>query len=305
MCVIVAKNKDARIPTIEELKNCFDRNGDGSGFMYVDNGKVVIDKGYMTFKSFKKHFNKLCKKYDNFNNKSLVIHFRIGTAGANSPENTHPYIITSDEKKLHNTYMRSDLGVAHNGIIYDYNPRFDEKGTNDTQEFIKKYLTPLKENYKYFYKNKYILDGIKDITNSKFALLDNEENIYYIGDFINFDGVMYSNESYKKLSFNNSLYKWNSKDYDDYESCNNIKNYNFDEEYAKIKDNEEEDLWLDIIKIEEGWYIETAVGDWWLNREKNLYYDFDKMQVLKKIGEEYQVLFNQAVIFDENYEEIY
>ena len=43
MCIIIAKDKKSRIPTEKELKNSFEYNNDGAGFMYVDNNKVVID----------------------------------------------------------------------------------------------------------------------------------------------------------------------------------------------------------------------------------------------------------------------
>ena len=68
MCIIIAKTKTMRLPTETELRNCFSRNPDGAGFMYVDNEKVVIDKGYMDVNTFIKRFNKLCKRNNNFIN---------------------------------------------------------------------------------------------------------------------------------------------------------------------------------------------------------------------------------------------
>ena len=35
MCIIVAKDKNVDVPTIDILKRCFDYNSDGAGFMYV------------------------------------------------------------------------------------------------------------------------------------------------------------------------------------------------------------------------------------------------------------------------------
>ena len=307
MCVIISKEKSARIPTIEELKNCFERNSDGAGFMYVNNNKVVIDKGYMSYKSFKKHFYKLCKKFDNFKNKSLVIHCRIGTAGANNPENCHPYAVVNNADDLHKQYFCSDLGVVHNGIITEYNPPITQKDTNDTQEFIKKYLTPLKENYHGFYKNKYILSGIEDITRSKFVFLDNEDNLYYVGDFVEHDGVKYSNESYKKIDYASAFKNWDNYSIFKNNDANEnevIKEYNPDDYYGD--DKTADDLNYTIIKIAKGWFIETASGDWWTNKEDNLYYDPEKMQILKKLdNQDYQIIINNGYVFDENYEEVF
>ena len=56
MCIIIAKEKYGRLPSEKELKNCFTNNSDGAGFMYVKNGKVVIDKGYMKYEAFIKHY---------------------------------------------------------------------------------------------------------------------------------------------------------------------------------------------------------------------------------------------------------
>ena len=52
MCIIIAKNKNNRLPKKAELEYSFNHNHDGAGFMYPDNGKVIIDKGYMTFEKF-------------------------------------------------------------------------------------------------------------------------------------------------------------------------------------------------------------------------------------------------------------
>lgn len=80
MCIIVAKEKNVGLPTYKQLLNCFEYNNDGAGFMYVKNNKVIIDKGYMTWKKFYKRYQKLCRKFNNFENQSLIMHFRIGTS---------------------------------------------------------------------------------------------------------------------------------------------------------------------------------------------------------------------------------
>ena len=80
MCIIVAKEKGQKLPSKDILKTCFERNNDGAGLMYVQDNKVVIDKGYMTFKSFYKRIKKLQKRFNSdLTDKALVFHFRIGT----------------------------------------------------------------------------------------------------------------------------------------------------------------------------------------------------------------------------------
>lgn len=218
MCIIVAKDKNVDLPSIDILKNCFDYNSDGAGFMYVDKGKVVVDKGYLDWKSFYNRFNDLCKKHKDFEGKALVMHFRIGTSGKNDKGNTHPYIISDNYKDLHKTKISGALGMAHNGIITQYTPDInDKRNINDTQNFIMNYVFPIYKHWKDFYKNEYIRNGIEDITGSKIVFLDTKEDIYYIGDFKEDKGVKYSNDSYKKTIYGTYTYGKNW-DYDDYDT---------------------------------------------------------------------------------------
>ena len=108
MCIIVAKEKGKSLPSKKTLKRCFDYNSDGAGFMYVDKGKVIIDKGYMSFTSFYNRLKELKEKFD-IQNKALVMHFRIGTSGKGA-KNLTPKMtekknindINNSEKKIKN-----------------------------------------------------------------------------------------------------------------------------------------------------------------------------------------------------------
>ena len=206
MCIIIAKNKNDRLPTKKELEYCFDYNHDGAGFMYTDKGKVIIDKGYMTKEDFLARFKTLCKKYNNFKDKCLVAHCRIGTAGTNSAQNTHPYALTKKINKLHKTYTKASVGIAHNGIISDYQPHGD-KDINDTQNFIKTYMTRRYKEDKEFYKRQWERTQIEDITNSKFAILDKEDNLYLIGVFTRENNLSFSNSHYKPYTYTYTTYK--------------------------------------------------------------------------------------------------
>lgn len=195
MCVIIAKDKKDRLPTIEELKQCFNHNPDGAGFMYVDNGKVVIDKGFMKLGSFIDHYNKLVAKYDNFKNKCLVIHCRIGTSGGKNVHNTHGYPLTNKIEYMQKTYIRCNVGLMHNGVIADYYP--EEDYYNDTQEFIKSFVYNLQYLDRNFYKRKYFRKLIEDISGSKWAILDKDDNLYKIGVFSIENGLAFSNLYHK------------------------------------------------------------------------------------------------------------
>ena len=195
MCVIIAKDKNDRLPTIKELKQCFDHNPDGAGFMYTDNGKVVIDKGYMKWSSFIEHYEKLVTKYDNFKGKCLVIHCRIGTSGGRNVHNTHGYPLTNKIEYMQKTYVKCNVGLMHNGIISDYLP--EEDYYNDTQEYIKSFVYNLQYFDRQFYKRKYFRDMIQDTSKSKWAILDKDDNLYKIGVYSVENGLAFSNLYHK------------------------------------------------------------------------------------------------------------
>lgn len=286
MCIIVAKNKLTKLPKETYLQNCFDNNPDGAGFMYTKNGRVIIDKGYMTFRSFIKRYHKLCKRFNNFENKALVMHFRIGTAGANSPQNTHPYPVTDNKKLLHKTYVKTGLGVVHNGIISQYNPEKHIKDVNDTQNFIMKYLYPLYSNYRTFYKNEFIMDGISDITNSRLVFLDTNDTLSFVGEFEKDEnGVLYSNSTYKTdwYSYYNKYY------YGDY-----------------VKDEEDKPNYETELQLEPNWYISVEGKEFEKVGDRQIIYDYYSgfLYEIDDVGDTIRELGWDAEIFDENGEEI-
>lgn len=228
MCIIIAKKKGNRLPTKKELEYSFQHNPDGAGFMYTDNGKVVIDKGYMTFEKFYERYKALCKDFNNFKDKSLVIHCRIGTAGSNNAQNTHPYPLTNNIFKMHKLHTTTNVGIAHNGIISDYNPTKDDGDVNDTQNFIKTYLYYLSSFDKTFYKRKHHQDTIADITSSRFAILDSSDNLYLIGGFVLEDNLSFSNRNYKPQTY---IYKSHS-------AYNSYYNNYWDNYYKKLEKDE-------------------------------------------------------------------
>ncbi len=191
MCVIVVKPKNTKLPSMELLRNCFENNPHGAGLMFLKNGLVNVNKGYMTFNKFEKRLKRLSTEIDLYKN-PLIMHFRIGTCLSNSKENTHPFIVSNSDKRLKSISDTGNLGICHNGIIANYG---NEKLT-DTQEFIKDFITPIYNLSSDFYKRQDIKTLIKNTTNSKFAFLDKDNNVYTIGDFYKKDGCYFSNYSY-------------------------------------------------------------------------------------------------------------
>lgn len=189
MCIIAIKPKDKKMFTDKTIETMFDNNPDGVGFMYYDNKlkKVVISKGFMTLSSLKKEL----KKHD-FTKTNLIMHFRIGTSGRNDSLNCHPYPVF----EMNATQCKTSLAMAHNGILHGYEP---PKGyaVNDTQVFIREVLRKLDRNFLDDEDKTYLIDEL--IGANKLAFLDDKNRITLIGHgFIEDDGYIYSNDSYKK-----------------------------------------------------------------------------------------------------------
>lgn len=299
MCIIISKEKYGRLPSEEELNNSFSFNSDGAGFMYVENGKVVIDKGYMTYDAFIKHYKSLLQKFNNFKNKSLVIHCRIGTSGKNIKENTHPYPISNDFKKLRSRHLHEDIGVAHNGVIHGYGTK---TGLNDTQEFIGKYIYPVYKNWKEFYKNVDFMAGLETITNSKLVFLTSDDELYYVGEFIDDKGLKFSNNSYKYYYSYNYQYA-----YDDYYYSDDwyYRNYKKQKEIEDKKEDKKETK-PSFYKLEKEWSIDIY-GDGNIEEvgDKEYYYDYDTMELYEIVNDEFSLIAVNPIIYDEQWREVY
>ena len=194
MCIIAAKPAGVPMPSESIIRNMWDGNRDGAGIMYVENGKVRIEKGFMKYKSFLAMLDELRTRLD-LTATPLVMHFRITTHGGTSPENTHPFPITDNIGALKKLSARCDIGVAHNGII----PISPRKGISDTMEYIASQLAPLKRAMPNFYTNKHALQLVENAIESRMAFLTSGGRIVTVGNFIEDEGVLYSNTSYMAL----------------------------------------------------------------------------------------------------------
>jgi len=192
MCIIACKPKGQDVPSWDILENCFYNNPDGAGFMYQGAaGKIVIEKGFMSFVAFAERLGELMDQID-LKNVDMVFHFRISTAGGITKGNCHPFPLSGLLQNLKKTLVKADVGIAHNGSINFVYPYLDKTET-DTQYFIREYLFDL--GYELL-KDAAIQRLIADSTKSKFAIMS-KEGIVTIGDFIEEDGILYSNDSYQ------------------------------------------------------------------------------------------------------------
>ena len=197
MCIAVFKPAGQKAPTMATLKQCFTRNPDGAGFMVAINDKVIINKGFMTWKSFQKGLHDFFKEL-NADDYSIVYHFRIGTQGGTKPEITHPYALTQDYDTMRMLKQECDIGVAHNGIIHlTSDHRVTDR--NDTMTFISEYLYDIVDNNPYWGQNAAKIRLVKRLLTgypNKLALLNKNGYCTLVGDWIKDNGIYYSNSSY-------------------------------------------------------------------------------------------------------------
>lgn len=219
MCIAIYKPKGFAMPSKKSLRNCFENNNDGAGFMYAFDDKVHILKGFETFSDFHKSLKSEMKKIDKTNgfNTDLVLHFRISTQGGVQQGLTHPYPICDDYDFMRSTECICDMGLAHNGII-DVSSNYYVKDHNDTMEFIKEILSPMINGRRNFYKSNALNSVVNYLLgkSNKIVILDGSGKATMYGDWIEDHGVYYSNESYKR-----NLYSWKKTDFSKFKLTKN------------------------------------------------------------------------------------
>ena len=204
MCIAIYKPED-KVLSLATLKECYTSNPDGAGFMYAENKKLHIEKGFFSFQSFYDAF----KKHEN---KQAVIHFRIKTHGKIDTTNCHPFAVNNA------------IGFVHNGIISG----FGDANHSDTIGFNQSILQPLVSkwgNLALFQDP--IIDLIEGrIGYSKLVFLDRHGNHKIMNEHKGTwdDGVWYSNDSYKPYVAPVTTYDWKDSKYDWRKNVTTIKN---------------------------------------------------------------------------------
>ena len=194
MCIAIYKPED-KVLSLATLKECYTSNPDGAGFMYAENKKLHIEKGFFSFQSFYDAF----KKHES---KQAVIHFRIKTHGKIDTTNCHPFAVNNA------------IGFVHNGIISG----FGDANHSDTIGFNQSILQPLVSkwgNLALFQDP--IIDLIEGrIGYSKLVFLDRHGNHKIMNEHKGTwdDGVWYSNDSYKPYVAPVTTYDWKDSKYD-------------------------------------------------------------------------------------------
>ena len=206
MCIIAYVPKEISI-TKETLKNCFDNNSDGAGFMYSNGTEVVIQKGFMTFEPFFEAWSHIPEKYER------VAHFRIATAGKISEGICHPFPVVEKFNDMKRTKTHCFTAIAHNGVLSSYSPKGGITAEySDTMLFNQLVLYPLKDML-----DKTAVQYLIEETGSRFAIMW-PEKVSLIGNFEQKDGCFFSNGTFKysKVSYPYGDEDWVERYYKNY-----------------------------------------------------------------------------------------
>ena len=163
MCLIVLKPADEHA-TRKDLRDGYSKNPDGSGFMYCQSGRVIIQKGFTSFKSFYtalREAEKICA------NSHFVIHFRLATSGKQNKQATHPFFV-----------RHGKIGFVHNGIL-------SGKGNakySDTQKYNHFVLKNLPEDFLYNTAIMWLIENYAKKEHSKFVFLDDSGEYFVVNE---------------------------------------------------------------------------------------------------------------------------
>lgn len=177
MCIIVHIPDGVTCPAEDILTECWEANPHGAGFMYADDARLVVNKGFMTLGALLSALSHVPEHVG-----SLTIHFRIGTHGRLDKANTHPFFI-----------QRGRVGVVHNGIL-PIDARGDE---SDTAVFTRRVLAALPPDWYRSYGLRHLVEGYLGDRN-KMVVMDRTGHSVILNEHLGewFEGVWYSNSSY-------------------------------------------------------------------------------------------------------------
>ncbi len=241
MCLIVVKDKPNASFSVQDFRASFSRNNDGTGIMYVDNGRVIVEKTTGIYK------NHLDLYYKHMHRDQFVLHHRYATHGEKTELNVHPFkVLSLDDGDPYDLYM------AHNGVIpmTKFSSTADKK-YSDTNLFVLEYLQPLMKENPRIIENKIFQIMLHDFIGSgnKLAFLRND-NLCLIfnksaggehnGCWLSNTGAIYSSQNTKNYGRNHGQ-PWAG--YGGYEKDDDYNYTGYVESESGVWRKEDEENW--------------------------------------------------------------
>lgn len=174
MCLAIAKPKNVLIP-IENLENGWIANPDGAGFAVAHAGKIIVRKGFFSFRQFLRHW-RLWQYH------AAIIHFRFATHGYISQANCHPFRV-------------GKAAMVHNGVL----PYRSTKARSDTNCFAREVIAPLVQMGELPYMRDELAEFIGRHNKLAFLFPDGEFDFVNEKQGVWDTGAWYSNAGYMPL----------------------------------------------------------------------------------------------------------
>ena len=169
------------------IARAMETNPDGFGMAYYTKGDECVSV-FRTLNAslFKKRYAEVCKRDPQ--KTAVLIHARIKTHGTVKLENVHCWCDKA-----------SGLVFAHNGILSIHN----REDMTDSETFFRDIFLPV-----LFYGGWEAAEKAINavIGTSKFAFFDSRGHIHTYGQYIEDKGVLYSNTSYKTVTYPTSSF---------------------------------------------------------------------------------------------------
>ena len=200
MCLISicpkGTEKDSK-RVLDFLREGASSNTHGSGFAYKKNksNKITISKGYFDIEKLIEDL--LVLKLDKED--EVIFHHRIGTSGGQTRENTHPFVVSTDDEETKKLDVVTDKPVlVHNGIFSGLTTyEMQDLTMSDTYAFARHIMS--NNNVMEIFKTdgqlfEVLLNNI--IGNDKLCFLFPDRDLKTYGKFIEDEGYLHSNRGY-------------------------------------------------------------------------------------------------------------
>jgi predicted glutamine amidotransferase len=187
MCILIVKAQNVRKMTEQEIRNSASNNPDGFGMAYVVGGHLFVHKTF--------ELNEIIDMNNRLpNDTPIIYHFRIATHGTVNVNNCHPFMGED-----------ADVAFAHNGVLSIQNDK--EKDWTDSETAFRYLFEPLLKVVDI--KSEQFERAVNTIIgSSKFAFIQKNGDVTTFGNFINEDGLLFSNGTYayNKSDWYNTVY---------------------------------------------------------------------------------------------------
>ena len=232
MCTIAIKTRGYELSE-DIIKNIFNNNTDGAGFMWVEDGKVRWKKGFFSvdalLSSWRNHV-----KIDTL----AALHCRIATHGAKDYKHCHPFPLTEDNRVMFKRKGSANAVLMHNGVMtfMETDPNYNPKIDSDSSAYARKMYRSFGKVERLPNETESIAFRKETESSNRLVVFCGDGTYWTSGEWQYKDGILYSNGNWKySYAKYYNYYENSTSNYrNNYSSWNNWKKYD-NAGYSKSK----------------------------------------------------------------------